>query len=354
MAIGLLVYTLLTSTFVLRLDHAGVFDRLYLSGSQSISPMFEGPTRNLALPKEEVTTVAFVVTITGCEIHFQADEFMTADGAAVLAYTIRQNSIHGPNGGRYDYKLYALYHPSAAACALPLQKLGYIVQERDTPVAVSEIRNEKFRAHIQNWGCCGEKELIKFEAFTLTEYPIVVLLDIDTLILKPLDHLFDFLLDTKKLPDTEDLMYVGKPATKGWNTNVSVPHHLDMLFTVDYATVAPEVQVKPIQGGFNIIRPNITIRNEIMDIVREGDYRFDGTGWGGQTGPLFWGGTHGGKVFLFHGINPWTHNSLSPLVQRFNLSRLGSILLSNIVSRTLSGIELLHMERQQLSTEKVF
>jgi hypothetical protein len=237
------------------------------------------------------TTVAYVVTITGCDVHEgQADRFMTVDAGAVLAYSIHQNSVHGPNGGRYNYDLYAFHHPNASSCAKPLEKLGYIVQERDTPIAVAEIRNEQFREHIQKWGCCGERELIKFEAFTLTEYPIVVLLDLDTLVLKPLDRLFDFLLDTRQLPDPDDLMYVDKPAAVGRNTNVTIPPHLDMLFTIDYATVDADADIKPFQGGFNMFRPNVTVLTDIMEIVREGDYRFDSTGWGGRTGPMFWGG----------------------------------------------------------------
>jgi hypothetical protein len=248
--------------------------------------------RNEEEPMENITKkVAYVVTITGCDPHDgRADRFMSVDGGAVLAYSIHQNSVHGPNGGRYDYDLYAFHHPNASSCARELAKLGYIVQERDTPVAIAEIQNPSLQQHIQKWGCCGEKELIKFEAFTLVEYPIVVLLDVDTLILKPLDRLFDFLLNTSQLPEPEDLMYVDKPAAVGRNTNVTIPSHLDMLFTVDYATVDADRDIKPVQGGFNILRPNVTVRNEIVKIVRSGDYRFNDTGWGGRTGPMFWGG----------------------------------------------------------------
>jgi hypothetical protein len=317
----ILAYTLLTSTLVLYLDHAGIFRRIQPAvetlrrennsrgrvqkmNRLSINPNISTDNRQEKPPiayqfnkKKQNTnataTVAYVVTITGCDTHEgQVDQFMSVDGAAVLAYSIHQNSVHGPKGGRYDYHLYAFHHPDASSCAKPLEQLGYIVQERDTPVAIAEIRNLQFQQHIQKWGCCGEKELIKFEAFTLMQYPIVVLLDLDTLILKPLDRLFDFLLDTKQLPEPDDLMYVHKPAAFGRNTNVTIPSHLDMLFTIDYATVDADMDIKPVQGGFNILRPNVTVRNEILDIVREGDYRFDNTGWGGRTGPLFWGGMY--------------------------------------------------------------
>jgi hypothetical protein len=141
------------------------------------------------------------------------------------------------------------------------------------------------------YGCCGEKELIKFEAFTLVQYPIVVLLDVDTLLLKPLDRLFDFMLNTTKLPNPDDLMYVGKPAMAGLNTNVTVPKQLDLLYTDDYASVKPEHEPKGTQGGFVILRPNRTIYDDIMAIVIEGDFDLHGGGgWGGRTG-VFFGGT---------------------------------------------------------------
>jgi hypothetical protein len=227
---------------------------------------------------------AFVVTITGC-----GGDFAVFDGAAVLAYSIHHNSIHGPNGGRYNYDLYAFHHPNASTCALPLKKLGYIVEERDTPVAIADIRNPQLQNHIQTWGCCGERELIKFEAFTLVQYPVVVLLDADTLVLKPMDQLFDSFINATNVLDPDITMYVGKPASFGMSTNVTIPDRIDLLYTSDYPIVEPNRLFKPTQGGFVVLRPNLTVFNDIIEIVREGDYRFDGSGWGGRTG-MFWGG----------------------------------------------------------------
>jgi hypothetical protein len=189
------------------------------------------------------------------------------------------------------------------------------------------------------------------------EYPIVVLLDVDTLILKPLEHLFDFLLDTRQLPDPDDLMYVDKPAAVGRNTNVTIPSHLDMLFTMDFAMVDADRDIKPFQGGFNMFRSNVTVLTDIMEIVRQGDYRFDSNGWGGHTGPMFWGFMYprvfDGSVFFFVDISSvdsiaeMTHHvfgiSLLPPC-RFYLSRLDAILFSSIISRSDPGTELLRLE----------
>jgi hypothetical protein len=235
----------------------------------------------------QIQTIAFVVTITGCG----DGSYPSFDGAAVLGHSIHQNSIRGPNGGRYEYELYVFHHPDAAECALPLAKLGYIVQERDTPVAIADIQNPTLREHMPKSGCCGEKELIKFEAFTLVQYPVVVLLDIDALLLQPLDRLVDFMLDTTKLPHQDDLMFVGKPATIGRNTNVTVPKQLDLLYSEDYGGAFDEEEPKGTQGGFLMLRPNRTVYDDIVAIVKEGDHRYGGkgeAGWGGLTG-YYWG-----------------------------------------------------------------
>ena len=236
--------------------------------------------------KYDDKTVAFVVTITSCGGHKDtAVPFEIVEGAAVLRHSIHQNSKHG--SGTYDYRLYALYHPSARACAATLTELGYIVQAQETPVALAEIQNELLRERIVNNGCCGEKELIKLAAFTLTQHALVVLLDIDVLLLKPLDRLFDFLLDpVTQRPGPEDLLFAlpaaGPPQTQ-----------IDLLYTTDYAMVNAERPIKPTQGGFVVLRPNRTIYEDFVAIVREGDFRFEGggdLGWGGRTG-RFWGGT---------------------------------------------------------------
>jgi hypothetical protein len=253
-----------------------VFNRNFLP---KIGLQGENALNTKAKIAHNATTVAFVVTITGCDTHFGREKFYAFDGAAVLAHSVHKNSIHGPNGGKYDYDLYVFHHPDASECAIPLKKLGYIVQERDTPVAMPDIRNEEFRAHIQTSGCCGERELIKFEVFTLTEYPVAVLLDADTLVLKPLDRLFDSIIDAEKVPDLDDLMYHG----------IAIPERIDLLYTDDNPAGNAWLTIMPTQGGFAVVRPNISVYNDIVEIVKEGDFRLDGSGWGGRI-PMFWGG----------------------------------------------------------------
>jgi hypothetical protein len=114
------------------------------------------------------------------------------------------------------------------------------------------------------------------------------------LLLKPMDRLFDFMLDTTKLPHPDDLMFVDKPAYAGRNTNVTIPKRLDLLYTTDYYVVEAGREIKAVQGGFVMLRPNMTMYEDFLAIIREGDFRVggdNGLGWGGLTG-RFWGGMY--------------------------------------------------------------
>ena len=141
-------------------------------------------------------TIGWAVTITGC------GKDPITEGAAILKHAINLQSVHGKLGGRYDYKMYAIYHPDGYECASTLIDLGYTLVERQTPVAVKDIQGDFLRQNIEKNGCCGEKELVKLEAYTLIDHPIVVHLDLDVLVLKPMDALFDWMLSSN--PNSHD------------------------------------------------------------------------------------------------------------------------------------------------------
>jgi hypothetical protein len=219
------------------------------------------------------TIIGYAVVITGCaQMRDKVEPFPIAEGAAVLKHSIHRASAQGP----YGYQLYAIYHPDAVECASTLAPLGFTLLERPTPVPVEEIQGDFLRERIVNNGCCGEKELIKFEAYTLTQHEAVVLLDLDALILKPLDAVFDLMLHGK-LPASSDkgnmLMWPDK----------ELPSDIQVLHTIDYAMTSPGRPVKPFQGGFAVLRPNRTVYEEFVSIIRKGDFRDHG-GWGGKTG----------------------------------------------------------------------
>ena len=223
----------------------------------------------------KATTVAFAVSVTGCG----ADPI--TEGGAVLQHSIHRASIHGQ--GKYDYKLFAIYHPSASKCALPLAALGYELLERDVFVNVAmDIEGEYLRNKIGSNGCCGEKELIKLEAYKLTDYPIVVHLDLDVLILKPLDDLFDMmLLGPQSVDNTNDFVMQEHD-----HQPEPLPERINAFFTLDYNMVKPGAKFKPVQGGFLVTRPDLAVYEEFRSIVKKGDFR-NGSGWGGKVGPFY-------------------------------------------------------------------
>ena len=257
----------------------------------------DGAVFNKTASSNVVVTIGFAVAITSCGSDNSAKTaFPIAQAASVLKHSIERASIHGRQG-RYDYQLYAIHHPNATECASTLAPLGFQLVARDTPVPVSEIKGDFLREHIVKNGCCGEKELIKFEAFTLTQHPVVVLLDLDALLLKPLDEIFDLIL-YRKLPPAETLgHYLMWPERE-------LPWDIQVLYTIDYAMLGPKRRIKPFQGGFTVLKPNQTIYDEFVSIIREGDFR-NGGGWGGKTGK-FWGGQ------TFQGLMPYYFQVLHP------------------------------------------
>ncbi|GKY95787.1 hypothetical protein MPSEU_000539400 [Mayamaea pseudoterrestris] len=245
--------------------------------------------------KKGLATVAFAVSITGCGTD------PITEGAAVLMHSIHRASVHGSLSGKYDYDLFAIYHPQAAECAKPLQKIGWNLLERDVFVKVSDIKGDYLREKIESNGCCGEKELIKLEAYTLTDYPIVVHLDLDVLVLKPMDDVFDMMLATESVDAAQysDILMPYPPQT--------MPARINAFFTYDYNMVSPLTVHKPVQGGLIILRPDLHVYEEFRQIVLEGDFRSshgsNGSGWGGKVGPF-----HGSMTF--QGIVPYYYNVL--------------------------------------------
>ena len=237
-------------------------------------------------------TIGYAVVITGCASTDNKAEtpFPIAEGGAVL-----QHSIASATGRYNNYQLYAIHHPNASECASTLAPLGFTLLERDTPVAVADIQGDFLREKIVKNGCCGEKELIKFEAFTLTQHEAIVLLDLDALVLQPFDTILDLILD-RTLPAnaSHHLMWPDRP----------LPDDIQVLYTIDYAMVGPERRVKPVQGGFAVLRPNRTLYEEFVAIVRKGDFRERG-GWGGKSGK-FWGGQ------TFQGLMAYKYQVLNP------------------------------------------
>lgn len=193
-------------------------------------------------PQPTGVVVAYAVSITYCH----PDDFI-ADAAAVLKHSIHLVSSRTTDKhttSRYDYQMYAFVHPDATNCTLSLKELGYKVLVKDTPIQVDDIQNEELREDITTTGCCHEREFLKLYALTLTEHKIVVHLDLDALLLQPLDALFDAMMlpdsltyNSPQFSATGDNGYGHEPILKHipdamWTEHKSIP--ITCFFTRDY------------------------------------------------------------------------------------------------------------------------
>lgn len=151
-------------------------------------------TSNNNKPKAK-PVIAYVVTLTGCgntkRYTKAAAMGLITQGAAVLHHSIQ---LAHSQSHKYDYKMYALIHPIAKECASAISKLGYTALIRNTPFDKADIQKEFLREHVDGASCCGAKEYIKLYAYTLVQHPVAVVLDLDSLVLQPLDELFDALI----------------------------------------------------------------------------------------------------------------------------------------------------------------
>jgi len=249
-------------------------------------------------PSSPIAVIGYAISLTNCPdptVHFKDTDTSSSsmmdfsalvDGAAVLAQSIHLSSYrYDPTISQYDYQLYAiLYQPntenvpihstvtnrtstssSCSSVASILSKIGYQILYRDVPITVADINGSSFlKEKITSNGCCGEKELIKLWAYTLIEHPIVVHLDIDTLILQPMDSLFHIMMkrdsqrsnSKKMVQDHWDRLPIMWPESNTlWDYQSVSSHHsssssssssfewyerrsIDAFFTRDYNMVA--------------------------------------------------------------------------------------------------------------------
>ena len=254
-------------------------------------------------PSDAKATIAYAVSITSCD-GSSSNSLMMMQGAAILAHSIRLSSFRissataaDPSsrsssstrgGSKYASVLYAFVLPEAESCSYDLRRLGYRVLIRDVPVNVSDIRNSQYREGVYKQSCCGPKEFLKLYSYTLTDYPIVVHLDLDTMVLKPMDDLFDAMIDDVdegKGGGNNDSSIVARRRMPVM-FNATLPKKIDAYFTRDYNMVNPGKEIVGMQGGFLIVRPNLQYFEEYKEIILEGNF-VPGQGWDGKWGGFF-------------------------------------------------------------------
>jgi hypothetical protein len=180
-----------------------------------------------------------------------------------LMAAVSQSVLEWRNVSKYDVDLVAFVRRDIDVSEKTMRYFeifGFDVLIKDRPVTLDDVevtpRSKSYRQGADRSGCCGLAELMKLYALQLTEYHRVVHIDFDALILKNIDHLMD-------LPDHYELLY-----TNGTLDN------------------------EALSGGVLIFKPNPQSFEEIMAIIRTGDFRYDGSGWFGSR----LGYTYGGET----------------------------------------------------------
>ena len=275
-------------------------------------------TTPLKIAKKELeykATIGYAVSITSC-----SDDQALLDAAAVLKHSIHMNSIQTPMESslnpteaqsKYNYEMVAIIHPDAIDCiASDLDGLGYHIYKQDIPVPVKDIKGNYLREKVSQNGCCGEKEFIKLWAYGLLQYPIIVHLDLDTVVLKPMDPLFDAMLSSSSSSsinvDTSESQQNDNNIARMWSEK-PLPSDIQAYFTRDYNMANPSNRKKKIgiQGGFLVVKPNSSRLDELKEIIKTGDFR-PGTGWGGLGFGPFYG------AMTFQGIIPYFYDAIHP------------------------------------------
>jgi hypothetical protein len=244
--------------------------------------------------------IAYAISLIKCGDHQSTPEGML-DAATVLRHSVHQTSSRNPSSGSaYDYEMYVLVHTQAEKCAQELSLIGYNVVVVNPPVYPKDIQGKFLRENVHSEWCCGSDEFIKLYAYNLTQHPLVVHLDIDFMMVKPMDRLFDAMLSQGEknqqqmlsLWDNIELQY---PEQKKSILSYARINSIKAAITRDYPDIAPG-RIAGFQAGFIVLKPNKETLNKYIEIILEGNFipgfEYLKNGWGGKG----YGGFVGAKV----------------------------------------------------------
>lgn len=110
---------------------------------------------------------------------------------------------------------------------------------------MKDINSTQLRNEIVGSGCCGELELIKYEAYKLTEYSKIVLLDSDVILTKP--HALTKLI--QKLDQGTKLVY-----------------------NFDRSMASTKEKNDCVSAGFLVFKPSVEEYHFFIDLVKSGQY----------------------------------------------------------------------------------
>jgi len=256
----------------------------------------------IATPEElPLATVGYAVSITKCSPKLANRLY---DAAMVLKRSIEIVSYPIHPDSRYGAAFYAFtlksedpnYDPAKSdRCHQALSLAGWKVLPQDKPLypeLIKEPEGSGLKMGIRSDGCCGDMELIKLATYKLTEHPMAIHLDLDTLVRHPMDELFDVVYfpphtaEGKKariqLAEVAAPTYInrrstGDPSKSGAQTAVEVLANItvDAYFTKDYNMIIPNNRQEKkvgVQGGFLAVRPSHETYIQLISYVYSGEF----------------------------------------------------------------------------------
>lgn len=238
-------------------------------------------------------TIAYAVSFIECTDHHKSGQSSIAgliDASLILRHSIHMNSIRNypASGSLYDYHMYSLVHKTkAASCAPALEKAGFTILLVEPPISQSEIKGDDLRNKIQREVCCGADEFIKLYAYThMKQHPLVVHVDIDFLFRKPLDDIFDVMLQPLSQQSQQDSasLNVIKARIEREDQTDPWPINIEAMITRDYHSSFGMGRKSGFQAGFWVLKPSQAHFNNLINIIREGNYTSGfvrDNGWGG-------------------------------------------------------------------------
>lgn len=249
-----------------------------------------------------LSTVAHVVSLIKCSKSVTG--FL--DAAAVFRHSIHQQSfVTGKS--KYAYQMYAIVHEQCRDHSTILERLGYTVLVKPSPVQVQEIQGTWYRNHVEGENCCGSAEFIKLYAYELITHDIVVHWDMDVAVLAPMDDLFDAMIFSKDSPEGQ----AARLRLERQHPNEDLPDRIDAYFTRDITSAQPWEKHQGVQGGFLVARPSLEVLKLYIDFIKLGNFtggRGDGSGWNGMGYGGFQGAMayQGAVAFFYDHFRPNT------------------------------------------------
>mmetsp|Transcript_20598 Transcript_20598/g.42882 ORF Transcript_20598/g.42882 Transcript_20598/m.42882 type:complete len:539 (+) Transcript_20598:602-2218(+) len=261
-------------------------------------------------PSDPITTVAYIISIFQCSPKMSQHLF---DTATILQRSIKLNSHPKHPHSRYAFKLIAFTIGDIQPCDTFLKLAGFELSPQVPPINklwIEMPEGSNLRSAIGDDGCCGDYELVKLNSYLLEEYAMVVHLDLDTLILRPMDELFNVMYfdpngeegreARRKLVDVVAPTYLnkrvygaeGREQMEVEDVNATVAEGLlrnvtvNAFYTKDYNMIIPKSKQSKrvgVQGGFLVLRPSFETYKELISMVYTGEHYpgrdAENTGW---------------------------------------------------------------------------